>query len=289
VEDEQHRGLEDHRPTGGGGPAAGLRPGPGDGEHERRDPEGRGEDDGHLAEGVQAAEVHQDEVDDVVPVGFRQRQRAEAGADPRGGAGAGGAQEHDGDEGTRGEGHEGAGRLGPRCRRHGETGRQQSQDEQEDDQREGLDEELGQREIGGTLDDEQQGDRVAHGAEDQHGRQAPRRHGQRDRCGHDDQAEPGLHRPVDTDRVDGAQPPRGQRARGQQDRRADDDAEVRRQGAALHPPGDGRRGGVHAVHRLLVAALRLPPRGAGAPEACLRPGHAGPGPGQGHPEQDRER
>ena len=55
-----------------------------------------------------------------------------------------------------------------RCRSQGEPAGHPAQDEHERDQRQRLDEELGQREIGGTVDDEQPADAVADHPDQQH-------------------------------------------------------------------------------------------------------------------------
>ena len=148
----------------------------------------------HLAEGVPGADVDERDVDDVLAVAELVGLRGEPGRHGLGAAAAG-RDERDRADG-RADGHteRDAPRARGRVRVAGELRRQPAQREDEDDERHRLDEHLGDGEVGRAVQDEEQRDAVAGGA-DEHdrGESAARdehEHGGRD----DDDPDDGLRR-----------------------------------------------------------------------------------------------
>ena len=153
---------------------------------------------GDLAEGVEAAEVDEHDVDDVaaaalgqrpVEVGLRRRRRGarlpgdEHAPRPRRSPTASGDRER-------------ARACERRGGRRGEAARQPAQHEDEQHERQRLDEELRQREVRAALQHEQHRDAVADGAEQQDGGEPAVRAGGRDRGDGDDDRDDRLQRAV---------------------------------------------------------------------------------------------
>ncbi len=166
---------------------------------------------GDLTEGVPGADVDQDDVDDVVAAAVLDGQLGQRRRDRLGGPRRGAEQQEPGhrDADTQAQGHPQVPATGQRP--VGEVLRQPAQREHRDHDREGLDQHLGQRQVGGALDqEEQRGAEAGDTGQQDRAEPAPGagRHHRRD---HDHHADRRLHRglpggDVDVAALDQAEP-----------------------------------------------------------------------------------
>ena len=222
----------------------------GPGGHEHRD----------LAHRVPRADVDEGDVDDVPAVAELVGELSEVGGDRIGHAHTGGDEdhEHDGDA-------DGAADDRPPCGGEATGGltdarRQPAEDEDEDDDRDGLDEHLGQGQVGSADEGEVGDHRIAGDAGDDDGGEALLRAGGPDRDddehGRDDEIQRSVPEPEgDVPRVVGDD---RQTQSGDEDEV--DHALVERQRAALSAGGDPQRQGFHPADEHPVELVEVQSR-----------------------------
>ena len=200
-------------------------------------PESGDEQHGDLAQGVEAAEVDQDHVDDVRALAVGDRAIEHLGRDrwivDRPTRVGGGEREHedrDADEGGDGDAHRGD----DRSRAIGERAREHLEYEHEEHRGERLDRELGEREIRCALHHVEPGHSVADGAEHERRGDAAVHQGRTDRSGHDERGQRDVQ-PVVGEHRYAFEPGEGRHERGER-RHPEDHHQVDRQRPVLHHP-----------------------------------------------------
>ena len=232
-------------------------------EDERRDARRRDEQHRDLAHRVPRADVDERDVDDVLATAELDRLGREVlrdgGVDARAGDDEREARDGDPDGEADGEAHPPAAGERP----VGEVRGEAAQHEDEDDERDGLDEHLGEGEVGGAVQQEDAGDRVPGEAQEDDGFEATTRAGREDRGEDGRRAEHGLRRLVPRSRALRGCRPEQQRDPDDDDEHDEDEAEVHGERTTLGERGDVRGEVVELAHEPPVDDVGLGPRRRG--------------------------
>ena len=219
-------------------------------EHQARDTGRRSDRDGEFAHRVPGPDVDEDDVDDVVAAAERLGQHVHALGCRRVHAHSGHEQRQRREDHADDETERGTGQPHRRARLGIEGACQTPQHEHEDDDRHGLGEQLGERQVGAAVQQEQHRGAVAGDADEEHGAQpASRTHGP-DGCDDHDDAGGDLAQVVGDDDV-GARPLLREEQQGQAGHAHEDEQdEQQRQGqrTALDQTGGFEREPVERPH-----------------------------------------